>query len=178
MKRILITLPLVLCFITGCHHKATKTELDELKAQLEIEEQNKAKYKLLLAEGDKMNFAVVDDLCSPDLQYFFPSNSQQPFDLAQFKEFWKSILMAFPDLNHTIEEVYAIQDIVVTREVVRGTHKGMFMGLNGTDKKIEIGAVKISRWIDGKIIELRDEADMVTLYQQIGFELKIQEENE
>jgi len=177
MKRLLIILPLILCFITSCQDKKAKEDLEAMKAKEELEEQNKALYQRILAEGDKKNLAILDEVCAPDYKYYFPSNGK-PINLEENKNHWQALIVAFPDLNHTIEEIYAVGDIVVTREIIRGTHKGEFAGMPPTGKKVEFGAIKISRCVDGKLAEIWAESDAITMYQQLGMELQMKEVKE
>lgn len=58
------------------------------------------------------------------------------------------------------------------RTTLNGTHKGEFMGIPPTGKKIEYTAMVIVRFSEGKIVESREEADMLGLMQQLGMELK------
>jgi hypothetical protein len=46
MKNLSMILPLalILCFMVGCQDKEAMAELEALKAQTQVEEQNKAKY--------------------------------------------------------------------------------------------------------------------------------------
>ena len=173
MKKLCMILSsaLILCFIVGCQDKEAKAELEKMKAQVEVEEQNKALAQRILAEGDKKNLDILDEVCTPDYRYRFPS-SAEPINLEQHKELWLSFNVAFPDLTHTIEEIYADGDIVVARETLRGTHEGEFSGIPPTGKKVEFCAVAIYRFSNGKFAEFWADADLLGLYQQLGMELK------
>lgn len=171
---IICFLAMALCFTVSCQNQAGKAELEEMKAQAEVEEQNKALVQRILAEGDKKNLGILDEVCSPDYQYRFPSNAE-PIDRDQHKELWQSFNVAFPDLTHTIEEIYANGDIVVARETLRGTHEGEFSGIPPTGKKVEFSAVAIFRFSNGKFAEFWADADLLGLYQQLGMELKPKE---
>lgn len=51
------------------------------------------------------------------------------------------------------------------------------MGISPTGHEIAIGAIFICRIIEGKIVEVWGVADMMTLMQQLGMELKPKEES-
>ena len=55
MKKLCMGLPLalILCFMVGCQDKEAMAELEEFKAQAEIEEQNKELISNYLKEGEK-----------------------------------------------------------------------------------------------------------------------------
>jgi len=72
----------------------------------------------------------------------------------------------------SVEDVIAEGDKVVARWVVRGTHKGEFMGPTGsippTGKQVTVLAIHIFRIADGKFIERWPERDRLGLLQQLG----------
>lgn len=47
----------------------------------------------------------------------------------------------------------AVDDYVISEFIMRGTHKGQFIGITPTNKVLEITGVDIDKVIDGKIIE-------------------------
>lgn len=140
----------------------------------EIEEQNKALVQRLLSEGDKRGVVILDELCGPDYKMHFPSNAE-PIDLEEQKQLWQAFIDAFPDLNHTIDEIIAEGDMVSTREAIRGTHNGEFQGIPPTGNKIEISAIGHWRISNGKLVECWEDADIWGLMTQLGMELKPKE---
>lgn len=172
MKRLYLILPLalILCFMVGCQDKAAMAELEELKAQAEVEEQNKELVQRILEEGDRGSVAILDELCTPDYKMYFPSNSES-INLEEHKELWQAFIVAFPDLTHRIDELIAEGDMVSTRETLSGTHKGEFQGIPPTGKKFEFSAICIWRFSDGKLVEYWSDGDILGLMQQLGMEL-------
>ena len=75
---------------------------------------------------------------------------------------------AFPDLQHVIQDQVAEGDKVVSRLIVRGTHRGDFQGVPPSEKQIEMNAIAIHRLSGGRIAEQWVNADMIGLMQQIG----------
>jgi ketosteroid isomerase-like protein len=63
-----------------------------------------------------------------------------------------SLLVAFPDLKNTIEQQFVAGDIVVTRAMMRGTHRGPFMGVAPTGTRIEAMVLMLDTVVDGKIV--------------------------
>jgi steroid delta-isomerase-like uncharacterized protein len=84
-----------------------------------------------------------------------------------FVPIWRS---AFPDTRHTIEDMIAEGDKVVTRFTVRGTHHGTYMNIPPTGKSITVTGIWIHRLMDGRIVEGREwgEGDWLGLLQQLG----------
>ena len=48
---------------------------------------------------------------------------------------------------------YSDGDYVISEFIMRGTHKGEFIGIKPTNKVLEITGVDIDKVIDGKIVE-------------------------
>ena len=179
MKKLCMILPmaLILCFMVGCQNKEAMAELEEMKAQAEVEAQNKALVKRILEEGDKSGVAILDELCTSDYKMYFPSNAR-PINLEEHKKLWQAFIDAFPDLTHTIDEIIAEGDMVSTQETLSGTHKGEFQGIPPTGKKFEMSAICIWRFTDGRLAEYWADGDILGLMQQLGMELKPKEESE
>jgi len=51
---------------------------------------------------------------------------------------------------------------------VRGTHKGEYMGMQGSGKLVEIGGIDILRMVNDKAVERWGYFDDVKLMQQLG----------
>jgi predicted ester cyclase len=88
-----------------------------------------------------------------------------------FEQYQKNtigLLIAFPDLTMTVEDMIAAGDKVVTRYTARGTHKGPFMGVAATGKRFTMGAVGIARFVGGKAVEGWGFQDTFGLMQQLG----------
>ena len=77
-------------------------------------------------------------------------------------------LNAFPDWHETIEDIIAEGDKVWVRLTYTGTHKGEFMGLAPTGKKITSKAVDIYRVVDSKLAEYWNVTDNINIFKQVG----------
>jgi len=91
-----------------------------------------------------------------------------PLDRAAFQQFGQAFYAAFPDLRHAVEQQVQEGDTVVNRLLVRGTHRGEFQGIPPTGREVEIAAVTIQRFADGKIVEMHLLLDALGLMQQLG----------
>jgi len=162
--------------MVGCQDKEAMAELEEFKAQAEIEAQNKEVVRNYIKEMDKKNFEIYSEAYAPDAKGYFPSNSSEPMSVEQAVPMAKSFYAAFPDFSHSIEELIAEGDKVILRAIDRGTHQGEFNGIPATGKKIEMGVIVIFKFKEGKIVEAWEEADMLGMMQQLDMELKPKEE--
>jgi predicted ester cyclase len=89
-------------------------------------------------------------------------------NLAAYKDFVREVHEAFPDLRYELEDQIAEDDRVMTRNVATGTHKGVLMGLQPTNKRAQWAGISIDRIEQGKIVENWVSWDMMGMLQQLG----------
>jgi steroid delta-isomerase-like uncharacterized protein len=77
-------------------------------------------------------------------------------------------LAAFPDVNYTIDDILAEGDKTVIRCTIQATHKGTFMGIPATGKRIVIKGVEIDKIVGGKIVEAWGLDDSHRMMTQLG----------
>lgn len=75
---------------------------------------------------------------------------------------------AFPDWQDTEDDIVAEGDRVVLRFTGRGTHRGEFLGLAPTGRRVAMPGIAIYRLEDGRIAEDWVQLDTFTLMQQLG----------
>ena len=64
-----------------------------------------------------------------------------------------AVKKTYPDYKMKVIRQYVDGDYVISEFVMRGTHKGDFLGIAPTNKVLEITGVDIDKVIDGKIVE-------------------------
>jgi hypothetical protein len=69
------------------------------------------------------------------------------------KKFFAGFIATFPDVKAVIHNQVTEGDKVVTHKTFHGTHKGEFMGIPPTGKKVAIELVDIFRIAGGKLME-------------------------
>jgi len=83
--------------------------------------------------------------------------------------FFRMYVAAFPDLRMVPEDVIASGDKVVARVRVTGTHKGAFMGMPATGRRVEVQLIDIIRFDnDGRAREHWGVFDQLAMMQQLG----------
>jgi steroid delta-isomerase-like uncharacterized protein len=75
---------------------------------------------------------------------------------------------AFPDIHWKIEEQLSDGDRVMTRFVWTGTHRGPFLGIPPTGRKVSVWGVVIDRLVDGRIKQTRIIMDALGMMMQMG----------
>lgn len=170
MKIIFIILPviLVLCVITGCQNQA---ELQEYKALTALEKANRElAERYVEAAFNKPDSDALKEILSPDYVHHPQMGTDESLEdaLRGLQERTKM----FPDQAITIEDIFVKGNKIAIRSIFSGTHKGGSAGLPATGKKVEMRAFIIIRVENGKIVEDWGGRDLLSLYQQLGFELK------
>ena len=171
MKKTLSILALVILLVWSCGDSTKESVSAIPEVKMETEKNNLALVKRLLSEGDNKNPSYLEEIGDPNYKYYLPSNGK-PLGLQEHKQFWESVNISFPDLKHSVQEIFAVDDKVVARTIVRGTHRQEFAGIAATGASVEISQLLICRFANGKLIELREEVDLLGLYQQLGMELQ------
>lgn len=177
MKKCLCAVPLILllCFAFACQDKATQAEWERYKAQFTVEQQNMALVAKTFDELNKKNADIYQELYAPDYGWYFPANNPKPLTREEEAGFVKLLWDAFPDIRWEIIEMFAGGESVAVRFAVRGTHTNEYQGLPPTGKAFESGGVWIGRFKDGKLVEVREESDVLGWMQQLGMELRPKE---
>lgn len=76
-----------------------------------------------------------------------------PVGVNGMKQHMIEVRKTYPDLKMTITHQYCDGDYVISEFVMEGTHKGEWLGMKPTGKKICITGVDIDKIINGKIVE-------------------------
>jgi len=116
---------------------------------------------------NKGNLDLIDELVSPDFVDHTPFPGLPP-GREGIRQTIGMLREAFPDLQITIEDLIAEGDKVVSRQTLRGTHQGEFMGIPPTGKQVTWTGILIFRIADGKIVDQWIEQDQLGLMQQLG----------
>jgi steroid delta-isomerase-like uncharacterized protein len=87
---------------------------------------------------------------------------------AGFSQYASNLLTAFPDFHVTVNELFAENDLVVFQATASGTNLGPFGPIPATGKAWQNTAIVVRRVADGKIAELWQVGDMLSLLMQIG----------
>jgi len=131
-------------------------------------EENKALVRRFYDEVlNKKNLAAIDQISAANyVDHSAPPGV--PPGLAGEKAWFAMLHAAFPDGRTTIEDIVADGDKVVVRGVMTGTHKGEFLGVPATGKKVEIRGIDMIRIQNGKSVEHWGQWDTMGLMQQLG----------
>jgi steroid delta-isomerase-like uncharacterized protein len=131
-------------------------------------EQNKQVVREFIDEIlNRQRVELVEKFLAPDYKLYFPG-APEPTTRETFPQFIATFPAAFPDFQIAVETFVAEGDDVAVRFVLKGTHRGEFMGIPATGKKVEVPGHVFFRLRDGKIVEDRPIFDRALLLEQLG----------
>lgn len=112
------------------------------------------------------DWVLFDELFADD----FVDHTPQPgvsADKDGVRLLYKSLRTAFPDFRAEIHWQTAEGDLVTTYKVYYGTHRGDFLGIAPTGRKIHFESVDAMRVRDGKITDHWGVGNLYSLVQQL-----------
>ena len=131
-------------------------------------EQNKTIVHRLMEEDiSQGNLAVADEIIHPDFfDHTNPPGMQHGIN--GHKAIVALFRASFPDLQWQIDDMLAVDDKVVIRTTMRGTHRGEFFGIPPTGRHVVVSGTHVLRLAGGKIVEHWGNNDDLGLIRQIG----------
>ncbi len=112
------------------------------------------------------NGEIIDEIAVDPVRFHFPDGqAHQPPSLHKWFE---TALVAFPDVNFTIDILMAEGELVATRWSYVATNSGEFLGRPATGKRVIDKGIDIFRIENGKIVEMWVAQDSLGLLQQLG----------
>lgn len=97
--------------------------------------------------GEKVSDYVSDD-CAIRL-----GDKTIPVGVAGMQQHMIDVRKTYPDLKMIITRQYCDGDYIISEFIMEGTHKGEWLGMKPSGKKLRITGVDIDKVIDGKIVE-------------------------
>lgn len=117
---------------------------------------------------NKRKLEVVSDLFSPSHAMHDSNFSGSSVGPEAYKVQVAMFLAAFPDMRFTVEDTVAEKDKLVASWTISGTHKGEFMGIRPTNKKVSVEGITFHYLANGKIIDSNISWDALGLMRQLG----------
>jgi steroid delta-isomerase-like uncharacterized protein len=96
------------------------------------------------------------------------SGATAPLDNEGWSGFMNAFVTAFPDSTIQVEDCIAEDNAVVTRWILKGTHRGEFQGIPATGRAVEFNGLEYNRVRDGKIVEHVSQFDLAGLMRQLA----------
>ena len=132
-----------------------------------MSEANKAVAKRLYESINAGRLEIVDEVVAENFVEHerFPGVEPNREGVRQMFEMMRN---AFPDFQMTIEDMIAEGDRVFIRALMAGTHKGEFLGMAPTGKRIAVPFADFVRLEAGRVVEHWGVTDSGAMMQQLG----------
>ena len=99
------------------------------------------------------NLEVVDKLFAPNYILHDPNIPYEIHGREGAKQYITTYHAAYPDVCFRVEDQIAEGDMVVTRWIAWGTHRGEFLGIPPTGKQTAVTGIQFDRVADDKLDE-------------------------
>ncbi|MGG5372555.1 ester cyclase [Enterococcus sp. AZ196] len=76
-----------------------------------------------------------------------------PLGIEGMKEHLIDVKKTYPDYTMNIIRQFEDHDYIISEFIMEGTHKGDWLGMKATNKKLSFTGVDIDKVVDGKIVE-------------------------
>ncbi len=130
---------------------------------------NKAIVRCLYEEvWNKRRLELVDEIISPSHALHDPNVSGSAVGPEAYKRQVTRFITAFPDLRFTIEDIVGENEKLAVAWTISGTHKGEFMGIPATNKKVSVDGITINHILNAKIMDSYISWDALGAMQQLG----------
>jgi steroid delta-isomerase-like uncharacterized protein len=117
---------------------------------------------------NKRRLELVDEIISTSHALHDPNVSGSAVGPEAYKRQVTRFIMAFPDLRFSIEDIVVEKEKVAVAWSITGTHKGEFLGIAPTNKRVSVEGITISHIADGKIMDSYISWDALGMIHQLG----------
>ncbi|MGQ7788124.1 ester cyclase [Nesterenkonia sp. K-15-9-6] len=117
---------------------------------------------------ERQDFDAVVDMMVDDFRINIAGMPTQKRGIPAWRRNIQMMFSAFPDLRVHIQDIFAEGNLVAMRVRFTGTHRGEFLGIQPTGKRIDYLSHEIYRVENGRIAEEWICSDLMTLLTQIG----------
>jgi steroid delta-isomerase-like uncharacterized protein len=131
-------------------------------------ERNKALIQRLFDEVlNAGNFGLLDQLIGASYVEHNPV-ANQAAGAAGVRDRIRELRKAFPDLRFVLDDLVGEGEVVAARYHWQGTHKGTFLGIAPTGRRLSVRGMDFYRLEDGRVIEHWDVVDEFGMLSQLG----------
>lgn len=114
----------------------------------------------------KRNVDFLDQACSEQFQAEGPMLGR--LNRQEYKRALRDYFDAFPDLQSRPVSLFGDGECVAVHWRAEGTQDGPLMDLEPTRRRVKLDGISIYRCKDGKITEMVDRYDMLSMLRQLG----------
>jgi steroid delta-isomerase-like uncharacterized protein len=117
---------------------------------------------------NKGRVSAIDEMAAADVIGHGQAQHGVDIGLKEFRPFAEKLREAFPDMYITIHATVEQGENVVARWTATMTHRGEFLGIAATGRRVTVTGTTMMRIVNGKIVEAWDNWDQLGLLVQLG----------
>jgi steroid delta-isomerase-like uncharacterized protein len=137
--------------------------------QNQTTDQNKQVVQRFVEEcWNQGNLNKASELLADQVRFHDPVFPNLNPGIQNIKNHIEGCRKAFPDLKFTIEDTIAERNEVVLHWRANGTHKGQFLGMQPTQRKVTVDGTSIYRLEGSKIAESHANWNLASMMAQLG----------
>ena len=130
-------------------------------------EQNIALFRRVAEEIWSSNKpGLIREIYAEDFVLHTPAGALKGHD--GYRGIYELYTSAFPDFRFQIADAFGSGDKVLLRWTFTGTHKGEFMGVPATGRRVSADGMAVARIANGKVAEEWAVWDLYGLMQKVG----------
>lgn len=112
--------------------------------------------------------SVGEAVISPEVVFYAPTSPEPMHGFQGYLSVLEMMRGAMPDVEWKAEEFISEGNRVMVRFTMKGTHINAFMGIPATGKKVNVTAMNIYEFKDGKIVREHGLPDIFSMLMQLG----------
>jgi len=133
-------------------------------------EENKACVRRFIGAFAQSDLDAIVAEVTPDFIDHDPPGGV-PIRLEGMKEFARMMFTAFSAIENRVEDLIAEGDKVTIRFTVNATHRGPYLGIAATGRRVSWQIIDIFRLKEGKIAERWGQGNVLGLLKQLGAQI-------
>jgi steroid delta-isomerase-like uncharacterized protein len=115
----------------------------------------------------KASSTATDEILAADFTFNYAAPGVKP-DREGYKQTVKEWHTGFPDVKFATADVIALGDKAAVHWKCQGTHRGRFLRIAPTGKRVSMAGISIIRIAGGKIVDEVGYANMMEVMQELG----------
>lgn len=135
------------------------------KAMVQDLQASMRRFVEFINSGDE---TIGNEVIDESAVFHVPFGDEPARGLGGYMKILGMMRSAYPDIQWTLDQTISEADTVAARFTTRGTQEGGFFGFPASGKRIQMTAINIYRFIDGKIVEERGLPNLFGMMIQIG----------
>jgi predicted ester cyclase len=115
----------------------------------------------------RRNLGVIREICSPEIVFHLPGYPEPLRGVAAVEEWAAGYLAAFEG-RLEVEDVVVEGNLIALRATMRTTHKGEYLGVPPTGRRLTFTELSLTRYDGGRAVEFWLMLDTLGVMQQLG----------